>query len=251
MGYDKEARRAISSLRGMDRKALELIEVVESVEMVAVPELCAAISSPTVTFVGFSCTFGDDGERSIDIGQHGFFEKKTRLKTEAFLAGLKSFGKEVRFIVFIDDFEFRRVWNWSRSQTSLTEECEFQIELAQEEDKTPSGSEVRLWSTVEPEAVKLGRVSYEQALHWAAAPAQSRAIDEIARMRQTYPRNRHIKLSELRASSTTGLAVYSLAGETLELLWPNAIFVHSADHRRDHMLGYRRKRSLPIIHPWR
>lgn len=112
------------------------------------------------------------------------------------------------------------------------------------------GSEVKLWSTVEPVAMKSGRASYEEALQWAVAPAQSRAIDEIARIRQTYPRNRHVKLSELRASSATGLAVYSLAGETLEALYPSAIFVHSADPRRDHMLGYRRKRPLPIIHPW-
>ena len=251
MGYDKEARRAISSLRGMDRKALELIEAVESVDMVAIPELCVAISSSTVTFVGFSCTFGDDGERNIDIGQHGFFEKKTRLRTEAFMAGLKALGKEIRFLIFIDDFEFRRVWGWTQSQASLTEECEFQIELVQEESKIPAGSEVKLWSTVEPVAMKSGCASYEQGLQWAVAPAQSRAIDEIARMRQTYPRNRQIKLSELRASSATGLAVYSLAGEALEMLYPSAIFIHSADHRRDHMLGYRRKRPLPIIHPWR
>ena len=250
--YDREARRAISALYGgVDAKAFELIEAAEYSEIVAVPELCAAISLPTITLVGFSCTFGDDGEREIDIGRYGFFEKKTKAKTEALLAGLKALGKEVHLVIFIDDFEFRRVWNWFRPQEELTEECEFQIELAQEEGKIPAGSEVGLWSAVEPQARSLGCASYEEALTWAAAPAQSRAIDEIARMRQTYPRNRDIKLSELRASSGTGLAVYSLAGETLELLYPDSIFIHAADHRRDHMLGYRRKQPLPIIHPWR
>ncbi|KKU90165.1 MAG: hypothetical protein UY20_C0001G0016 [Candidatus Yanofskybacteria bacterium GW2011_GWA1_48_10] len=270
MACDREVRRAVSGLSGADAKVYELIESMESAGIVAVPELCEAVKASTITFVGFSCTFGDDGERSIDIGRHGFFERKTRSRTENLLSKLRDLEKDVRFTVFIDDMEFRRVWGWSRSQESLTEECEFQIELAREESQIPGDWDVELWSRVESRiecipkvclntelwhqinsGVACAPINYEMVLKWAAEPAQSRALDEIARMRQTYPRNRNVKLSELRASSVTGLAVYSHAGEVLEFLHPGAIFIHSADHRRDHMLGYRRTKPLPIIHPWR
>ena len=49
MSYDREARRAVSSLRGVDVKVFELIETAESVEMEAVPEL---VSNTGVAYRG-------------------------------------------------------------------------------------------------------------------------------------------------------------------------------------------------------
>ncbi|MEK7194378.1 MAG: hypothetical protein AAB660_01665 [Patescibacteria group bacterium] len=251
MKYDRVAKRAVVKLRGASLEAFNFIENLESAELNAIPELCSALSSPVISLVGFSCAFGGGDEKDITIIERGFFEKRTRAKTEELVSSLRGLGKEVKMTIFIEDLELRRVWGWSRSQEEITAECEFQIELARESGEVPPGVDVRLWSTVEPDAVSAGSATHEEVLVWARESGQSRILDIIARHRQTYPRNKGVSLASLRATSVTGLAGYSLVGEALEILYPDSILVQPAHPWRDHLMGYRRKRVLPIIHPWR
>ncbi len=251
MKYGRDARRAIDALRGVDAEVFKLIESLESVELVAVPELCVALTRPTITLLGISCVKGEDGQGGVEIGRNGFFDKKIKAKSERLRNSLVGLGKEVRTLIFVEDLEFRRVWGWSQSQKDLTDECEFQIELAREEGKIPHDVEVKLWSLVEPEAISAGCRPHEDALAWAIAPPQSLALDTVARYRQACSRDKGATLAELRKSSVVGLAEHSLVGEALETLYPEAVFLQTADHRRNHMLQYRRNNPLPIVHPWK
>ena len=251
MKYERDARRAIDALRGVDAETFKLIESLESVELVAVSELCVALTHSTITLLGISCVKGEDGRGEIEISRNGFFEKKTRAKSERIRNLLVNLGKKVRIIIFVEDLEFRRVWGWSQGQKDLTDECEFQIELAREEGKIPPDVEMKLWSSVEAEAICAGCGTHEDALAWASLPSQSLALDTVARYRQSCSRDKGATLAELRKSSVVGLAEHSLVGEALEILYPEAIFLQTADHRRNHMLQYRRNNPLPIIHPWK
>ncbi|MFA5888683.1 MAG: hypothetical protein WCW47_01145 [Candidatus Paceibacterota bacterium] len=247
---NRDARQAVSKLRGVEASTFALLEETETENIVSVPELCEALNTPTVHLVGISCATGTEDGRDLNVASVGFFSRSVRQKTEGLIERLQNLGKEVTLTLFVQDLEWVRTWGWFQPQSELREEAWLQIEIAREEGKAPPG-DILFWSDIEPKAVTAGCISYESALRWAGESKQSLALDADIRYRLSIPKFRYTRRAELEPSSRKRLADYALIGEALELLYPNAIFLQAADARTDHLLGLRRKKSLPIIHPWR
>ncbi len=252
MAYDRGTRQAISKLSNLSIEAWKLIERLESESIVAPLELCKVLEKSTVHLIGISCATGTEDEKDLNVTNSiGFFDRRTRQKTEFLLTNLREVGKEVRLTLFVEDTEWTRAWGWnSRTQEDLRLEAWMQIEEAREAGKAPPG-EILFWSEVEPRILDMGLMGYEDGIIWASEPEQSLALDTDIRYRMTIPKLQHARRVELELSSCKRLASYASTGQALEMLYPDSIFVQSADSRTDHMLQRRRKKPMPIIHPWR
>ncbi len=252
MTLDRSARQAVARLGTSGVKALDFLQSIESESIVSVPELCWILDHPKIQLIGISCATGTEDEQSLNVANGvGFFSRLVRQRTLSLIEGLRQCGKEVDLTLFVQDLEFTRAWGWSsRSHEDLKFEAWLQIETAREAGKAPPG-EIVFWSDVEPEAIKDGCISYQDALTWAAEPAQAKVLDADIRYRMSIPKLRTARRCELEPSSLKRVADYALVGEAFESLYPDAIFVQAADARTDHLLGLRRRNPLPIIHPWR
>lgn len=248
MKYDRYDRRAIGRLSKTAAKVFRVIESRESITLVGVPALCDSLEQPVISFVGFSCAYGDtEGEKRLAVDKFGFFDKKVLKKVTNLFNEVRECGRKINVRIIVDDLEFRRAWGWTKSQQELTDECWLAMEIAKDENRVPPG-ELCLWSSLEPKAVEAGCVSYEDMLRWAEETEQSLVLRKDMEYRMTFPRHRTTKLSDLRPTSVQRLASYALQGVALEMLFPGAILLQTEAMETDWLYGQRRSGVLPIVH---
>ncbi len=240
-------RRALKSLSVLAQRVLSVFQQFETLEFVAVPELCLALEQTPLQLLAFSClgTFGGKEELRLDIWETLFF-KRFRKQLGKFLLACAETGISIKLSVILPDTEPVETWEWRRPQESVTDDCRLIAECA---EGLPPGCEVWLWSDL---LLKTG-LNFASTHEWvvrsgpeliiggeAAHVASSRAFDEIklnASPRQVAERQ---------------VAAYALQGKVLEQLFPNAIFLQSETPaaRKDVMYNPLRRHPLPIIHPF-
>lgn len=243
----REERQALRILGAKEREMLQVLERHETLSIMGLAQLCAALSQDVVTFVTFSCLGSIKGkeELRLDLFETYFFRSRKLRECVALLQELRAI-KPVRMLTILPDCEPRRTWGWSVSQEELTTTCELMIEDARDSGRVPEGWEVVCWSALEARTQSV----FPDALAWATQPAQALHIHQEAELLGRYP---DILFKEgLEVAALRQVAAYAHEGRVLEELYPHAVLLQSesSPQRKDRMYQPLRSQPLAIVHPF-
>lgn len=240
-------RRALKSLSISAQRALSVFEQFETLEFVAVSELCLALEQTPLQLLAFSClgTFRGKEELRLDIWETLFF-KRFRKQLSRFLSACTEAKVSIKLSVILPDTEPVETWGWGRTQDSLTDDCRLMAECA---EGLLSGCEVLLWSDL---LAQTG-LGYATAYEWVRQTGPELLIvgeaQHIAQSNVFADIQLNIKPRQVAERQ---VAAYALQGQVLEQLFPHAIFLQSETPaaRKDVMYNPLRQRPLPVIHPF-
>lgn len=240
-------RRALKSLSVLAQRALSVFQQFETLEFVAVPELCLALTQTPLQILAFSClgTYRGKEELRLDIRETLFF-KMFRKNLDRFLSACTQADVAVNLSVILPDTEPVETWGWGRTQESLTDDCRLMAECA---EGIPAGCEVKLWSDL---LAQTG-FDYATAYEWVRRSGPELLIAGEAQHVATSKAFADIQLSaKPRQVAERQVAAYALQGQVLEKLFPHAIFLQSETPaaRKDLMYNPLRQHPLPVIHPF-
>ena len=246
MKYEKQDRHAINGLSPRARGVFEAFEALEKGEILGLPELCSSLSSGTATVVAFSCISGSAEGYEIGQDMGALFGKKKKKETEAFLGALATADQGQRFLAILDDCEPRRVWQWGISQEEVTDWCRMVIEDAENQNKIPSGWEIKLWSDIE----KSCAMAYDRVLDEVCSPRFALIVHQHLEHMKRFPNKK--LAGDIRQAALRRVAQYALQGAVLEEYLPHAILLQSETpwSVKDPLYGVLRQKLLPIVHPY-
>lgn len=243
----KADRQAIKGLSIPAQQALSVFEQFETLEFVAVPELCLALEQTPIQLFAFSClgTCRGKEELKLDIRETLLF-KKFGKKLDSFLSACTQADVAVDLSVILPDTEPVETWGWNRPQGAITEDCRLMAECA---EGLPSGCKISLWSDL------LGQtgLDYTTAYEWVKQSGPELLIageaEHISRSKAFADIQLNIKPRQVAERQ---VAAYALQGQVLEQLFPHAIFLQpeTPADRKDKMYNPLRQRMLSVIHPF-
>ncbi len=241
---NKSDRRALKALKGSTRAAYDLLDKHETIGIVGIAALCAALATTTIELIVFSCLGSVKGkeELHLDLAATYFFRSRKFRELIELVTRLQEI-KSVRVTAVLPDLEPRRTWGWTTSYDDLTTACQLMIE--DYPLTLPDNWRVVCWSELETDTIV-----YADALNWAHEPAQHIHVHKEASYLRRFP---DIVFADgLEHAARHQVAAYAHEGKTLEHVLQHAILVQSEHppERKDRMYQPLRSRTLPIIHPF-
>lgn len=243
MKYDKHDRQAISGLSSVGSRMFNILADYEQGEFVAVPELCKALNAETILTV-FSCLSGNGATQEVGHDLGVMFKEKRMMVTNKLFSDLKQVGYLGQVVVILDDYEPRRVWQWSAPQEEITSWCEMLIDDIQ--GSLPEGWKLKLWSRFEQDS----SFDYEQVLVEMRKSAYALLVHQQLEYMKKFPNKKLI--GSMKEASLRRLTEYALQGAVLEKSCPSAILIQSETpwSVKDPLYSPLRKSRLPIVHPY-
>ncbi|OGG41702.1 hypothetical protein A3A21_03790 [Candidatus Jorgensenbacteria bacterium RIFCSPLOWO2_01_FULL_45_25b] len=242
MGNNKRDRQAMRKVSPTAVCILGVLEAYEQGEFVALPELCIALQTEP-TFVAFSCLSGDGLVQELDLNLGAFFKKRAIEITRRFFTELRANScRDFPLVVFLDDCEPCRVWQWNVFQDDMTAWCRMMLEDAR--DWIPAEWSVRLWSEIESEL----SFSYEQALFEVRGDSHALLLYRLAEYMRRFPNKKLV--GDVNEAIRRRVAQYALQGAVLEKVFPHAILLQTEApwSVKDLLYDTMRQTPLPIVH---
>ena len=243
MKYDQADKQAVSGLSVNAKAVFGVLASYEQGDFVALPELCRALNQGG-QFIAFSCLSGSGSDQKLGLDMGGLFLGRIRKVVTNLILELKSLGYQNGLKVILDDCEPRRVWQWSIPQEEVS--LWYQMVIEDSRDQIPDGWQVVLWSEIE----RPTGVCYEQILEGLNDQNNDLLIHQQLEYMKKFPNKK--LLGNIREAVLRRIGEYSLQGQVLEKVHPEAVLVQTETPWRvkDPLFSPLRQRALPIIHPY-
>ncbi|MDP2788524.1 MAG: hypothetical protein Q8O46_00520 [bacterium] len=237
MGYDKNERRVLNKLSEQANRLFNTLERTEKGEMLFISELCACLENVPM-FIVFSCLSGNHEKRELGYDLGSLFTSRRRAGIVREVVG------EHNFMVFVDDTEPVRIWQWDAPQEEVTS----WYQLVLDSSDVPENWDVRMWSKFEVDS----RFSYKDILTEMQKPEYALVVHHRLQHMKEFPNKKLRFVSDVREAATRRVAQYALQGIVLEKKLPSAILFQNETpwNVKDPLYQTLRRSRLPIIHPF-